>query len=237
MKTALENMFAQNEISPADNRQSFSSEVEKYVDVLNFLTTTQVADSLVSTQFYLELNKGHLYRLIEKPEMALSIYNNLLDCPLDSTEMNSLQHWISQIEVELAIVESYFEGESVTPEDLDSPTSNESPSIAEEQYRFGVYIHSPNAVSFIDCALMEFMRGREYSGLIYPNPANTELNIQVQLTENETPLVIVYDMFGKTVYQQNSIQKLDVSNWPSGVYALHFSSEKQELKQLFVIEH
>ena len=237
MKTALENMFAQNEISPADNRQSFSSEVEKYVDVLNFLTTTQVADSLVSTQFYLELNKGHLFRLIEKPEMALSIYNNLLDCPLDSTEMNSLQHWISQIEVELAIVESYFEGESVTPEDLDSPTSNESPSIAEEQYRFGVYIHSPNAVSFIDCALMEFMRGREYSGLIYPNPANTELNIQVQLTENETPLVIVYDMFGKTVYQQNSIQKLDVSNWPSGVYALHFSSEKQELKQLFVIEH
>lgn len=236
MKSALENMFHQNEIRPEQNRSAFENSVRKYVEVLNTITNGEVADTLVATQFYLELNKGHLFRLIQKPEIALSIYNNLLNCALDSIEMNSLSYWIAQVENEISIVESYGEGDMLSPNEIPSLPTN-TPPVQEEDYKFGVYIHSPNSVSFVDCSQLEFVRNRDIRSHLFPNPSKDKVHINITLEEGDSFLIQVYDLAGRLVLENDRDLTVDVSSWESGTYILHAQYGEKEFKELFVVEH
>lgn len=235
MKSALENMFHQNEIRPEQNRSAFENSVRKYVEVLNAITNGEVADTLVATQFYLELNKGQLFRLIQKPEIALSIYNNLLNCALDSIEMNSLSYWIAQIENEISIVESYGQGDMLNPNEItSSPTT--TPPVQEEDYKFGVYIHSPNSVSFVDCSQLEFIRNRDIQSHLFPNPSKDKVHINITLEEGDSFLIQVYDLTGRLILESNRDLTVDVSLWESGTYVLRARYGEKEFKELFVVE-
>lgn len=59
--------------------------------------------------------------------------------------------------------------------------------------------------------------------LLYPNPANTKLNIQLKLSENESATVTIENASGKEIYKTETAQalfSLDTSEFAEGVYFL-----------------
>jgi hypothetical protein len=72
---------------------------------------------------------------------------------------------------------------------------------------------------------------------LYPNPSNTVLNIELKTLISEGTLE-VFDVLGKQVFAQsltsNSVSKIDVSNWDSGLYLIKMSSENGEETQRFI---
>lgn len=76
---------------------------------------------------------------------------------------------------------------------------------------------------------------------VYPNPANEQLNLEVDLqTQGQLNLSIV-DMLGSTVYRQaesgfsgNQTFKIPVSELPTGTYLLHIQSGNQQSFHRFV---
>lgn len=228
MKTALENLFASQEITVAENRDTFHPLVQKYVDVLNEMTTESTADSLVTTQFYLELNKGHLFRTIHKHEMAREIFLHLDDCSLDSLEQSSVNYWLSEIENEIALLES-MQFDELELMDVSSETvSLDSAEFADlDDYRFGVFIHDPNFVSFVNCSEMVFNRGVENdqkSLYAFPNPNNGEFFLQTNIDGGFD--IEVYDQLGALVLKRHEtfggLVKLQLpASLSAGLYILN----------------
>jgi hypothetical protein len=69
--------------------------------------------------------------------------------------------------------------------------------------------------------------GIETNVSIYPNPTNSELNIQLQYSDSETILEIK-DISGKLILSKNVLhsenEKLDLSKYDSGIYFLNIKS-------------
>ncbi|MEZ4798933.1 MAG: T9SS type A sorting domain-containing protein [Flavobacteriales bacterium] len=204
MKTALENLFASHEISVAENRDVFHPLVQHYVDVLNEMTTESTADSLVTTQFYLELNKGHLFRTIYKHEMAKEIFVHLDDCALDSLEQSIVNYWLSEIENEIEFL-STVQSDLELMEIESTTASLDNTDFADlDDYRFGVYIHDPNYVSFVNCSQLVFNRGIENGSsdlFAYPNPNRGDFYLKTPI-EGAFDLE-VYDMLGTLVFKRH----------------------------------
>lgn len=61
---------------------------------------------------------------------------------------------------------------------------------------------------------------------IFPNPTNQFFYVSIQLQDIEAASLLLYDSFGKTVYQQllnNGLNKIDISNLPKGLYLYQLS--------------
>jgi hypothetical protein len=84
----------------------------------------------------------------------------------------------------------------------------------------------------------------EIDGLLdfraFPNPTNSELNVFLQLSDNQTIKTVLYDAFGKIIVQKEAVntaffqEKLDVSSLPNGVYFLRMEVGKQQLVEKIV---
>ncbi|UTW64076.1 T9SS type A sorting domain-containing protein [bacterium SCSIO 12741] len=67
----------------------------------------------------------------------------------------------------------------------------------------------------------------ENSGLsIFPNPASTEISLSSHLSE---VMIHIIDLNGKTWFNETlpESRKLDISNFPSGLYLIHYSSSEE----------
>lgn len=217
MKSAVENLFNDQELSAANNQTSFEPAVQQYVDVLNSLTTTSVDDSLYYTQFYLELNKGQLFKTIGKPETAYWVFQHLGDCAIDSLEQAELNMWrdIVLAEIDSTNLTQTIQ-ESIDPETNDLAT-----------YRLGVTIVSPNYVSFVSCANWVFLKKEEMANhvRVYPNPSHGEFTLESAFWP-EGAAWEVYDISGKKVFSSlhdsswiNS-GKINLTALPAGLYEM-----------------
>ena len=241
MKSTLENLFATNELSATNNQTSFDPFVQQYVDVINGLTTSNISDSIYTTQFYLELNKGQLFSTLKKPEMASWVFTHLDDCALDSLEQETLNRWIYQVELEIQNLNS----DGISSIQIDTSSFN-TPEVNDlETYRFGVTIHSPNSVSFVNCQQLYFYRNLVDDDVeisIYPNPAsekffvntNTELNIQE---------IVLLDVQGRSLKRWNSIDAQQMTsglnlpqNLESGSYILQFLTPEEMMQFKLMIQ-
>ena len=62
---------------------------------------------------------------------------------------------------------------------------------------------------------------------IYPNPTNSQLHIETQFALEE---IIIYDISGKMIQQwKNTNSPIDISNFPSGIYFLRLSADKNNV--------
>lgn len=241
MKSTLENLFATNELNAANNQSSFDPYVQQYVDVINSLTTSNVSDSIYTTQFYLELNKGQLFSTLKKPEMASWVFTHLDDCALDSLEQETLNRWIYEVELEIQNQSS----DGISSIQIDT-TSFNTPEINDlENYRFGVTIHTPNSVSFVNCQQLYFYRNLldgDVEISVYPNPAsekifvntNTDLNIQE---------IVLLDVQGKDVKRWNSVDAQQMTsglnlpqNLESGSYILQLLTPGEMMQFKLVVQ-
>lgn len=217
MKTSVENLFNDQELSVANNQSTFEPAVQQYVDVLNTLTTTSVDDSLYYTQFYLELNKGQLFKTIGKPETAYWVFQHLGDCEIDSLEQAELNMWR---DIVLAEIDStnlmQTVQESIDPEVNDLST-----------YRLGVTIVSPNYVSFVSCANWIFLKKEDEANhvRVYPNPSQGEFTLEAGYWPKDATLE-VYDISGKKVFSSVHDSswmhsgKINLTGLPAGLYEM-----------------
>jgi hypothetical protein len=248
MKSSIETLFANGTCNVNGNRVNFQPSVQKYVDVLNLLTTESSADSLVSTQFYIELNKGQLFRTIQKPEIAQLIFQNLDDCSLDSLEQASVNYWLQKVSEEINTYQEYYESETpiVIAFTTDSISNEDLEVLNLPQYKFGVYIHNPRNVSFVNC--FQYFNGRELtestiaSGL-YPNPNNGTFAVFGEFPYDQRAHVRVFDPMGRLVYNERVIpsqeNKLSISlpvGLSPGNYFLSIETEGRLIQQAIQVQ-
>ncbi|HKR03833.1 MAG TPA: T9SS type A sorting domain-containing protein [Bacteroidia bacterium] len=77
---------------------------------------------------------------------------------------------------------------------------------------------------------------------VYPNPAGNQLIVTDYLLTGEEGEVIVYDLFGREVYQSKVSAtehkiKIDVSRFNSGIYFLRMSSGSVQVSKKFAVQH
>ncbi len=185
MKSAMENLFLTNELSPTGNDDFFEAPVALYVDVLNAMTDTVLTDSTYKSQFYLELDKGQLFRTIGNPLMAKHIYMHLDDCQLDSIEQSVLNNWRAAVDLELSLFEQYVI-QDISPDSLSYEVDTTGYAIPESytssDYYFGLWIDSPNSVTFVNCGdhpVYKSATASTNSMILYPNPTKDLVTIEV----------------------------------------------------------
>jgi hypothetical protein len=79
------------------------------------------------------------------------------------------------------------------------------------------------------------------NALVYPNPANNELTIQLAATKNQSTTVRMYAITGQLVYQANAtntgLQTIPTSNLSEGMYEVQISNATQTFHHKVMIQH
>jgi hypothetical protein len=206
MKSAMENMFMQDELTPANNSETFETPVSQYVDVLNTMTDTILTDTTYKEQFYVEMDKGQLFRTLGNPLMARHIYMHLDDCQLDSLEQSILNNWRQEVDIELSLLDQYI-NDGISPDSIsfDVDTTSYTPAIpyTTSNYYFGVWIDSPTSATFVNCGdnpEYRILQHAQNSLAVFPNPSSGLVSLQIE-QEGLYDLTIL-DISGKRIYAQ-----------------------------------
>jgi pimeloyl-ACP methyl ester carboxylesterase len=209
MKSALESLILTGEILPEQNTASFTPPVQRFVDVLNLMTDTVLTDSTYRSQFYLELDKGQLFRTLGRSDVAREIFIRLGDCRLDSLEQVVLNAWRAQCDADIAIRMQYVT-EGISPDSIQAVPDatgflTPAPHIAGTYY-FGLRILSPDELEFMSClpeeqrqALDVIPPGRDV--LVYPNPADRHLRIRASGLELPAQIALI-DSGGRICHEE-----------------------------------
>jgi hypothetical protein len=96
-----------------------------------------------------------------------------------------------------------------------------------------VYVYSPGYTYTITTAIEE-LEGKNIS--IYPNPSTGIFDIDLNYTNPKKLLVVVYDAFGKIVYNEDNTSKIDLTQLANGVYtmAITIDSNKAIYKKIIL---
>ncbi len=239
MKTALETMFIQQELSSENNSVSFETPVQLYVDVLNLMTETNLTDSTYRMQFYLELDKGQFFRTLNKLPIAQQIFAHLDECQLDSLEQTILNDWRQQTDEDLSFIhQSIVLDLPIDSINTSVDTSNYSVPMTLEvsDYYFGLWIDSPNSITFVSCGEDPVYRWAEHEKnsayLVYPNPATDRIKIK-NISDSKTNYVQIHDLTGKCIFstevsdsiRQQEIEIILPNAISAGSYVIRIKSD------------
>jgi hypothetical protein len=237
----------QGDITAEDNEATFHNDVQKYVDVMNLMTDGHVSDSTYREQFYFELNKGQLFRSINKFEMAYELFDHLDDCDLDSLEQSVLNIWLLQTASDISIHSQLNGGitlDSISFE-IDTTGVNIPMSYLANTYYFGAIIESPNSISYVPCSIAErrsMVVEAESPNYLFPNPSTGMVHISYS-DEAAFTTVSVTDVTGKQVFttskhlEKYEIWTMNLENIVSpGNYFLTLSNKFMRRVHSFVIE-
>jgi hypothetical protein len=152
-----------------------------------------------------------------------------------------------------------YAGQSCSSMGVTMPNQNEpagySPAGPPNTYTVGTMLHSfsfgvgrGKLTANLDClcsyryctncsgtvGMLDFEK-KETAPLIFPNPANTKLNLQL----NERSSVKVYNSLGALVKEEfvESKNALDLSNLPNGLYFFEIQTDSFKTTQKLIIEH
>jgi hypothetical protein len=249
MKAAFEEMVTDGEILHLEPGAQFDLPTTMYVDVLNLMTDTVLTDSTYRSQFYLELDKGQLYRTLGRTDIAREIFIHLGDCQLDSLEQNVLNGWRAQAESEISVMEQYqYEGLSPEQVVVEVDTSNYTIPVTfrADAYYFGLLILGPEDLSFMSCGNMfpkkdwrTLRNGGDYD--LFPNPAKDHVFLRARDFYGQHQADIA-DSQGRIV----SSATLDISpdtpvevplpsDLAPGTYVFRLKSLRENSEKLFII--
>ena len=78
---------------------------------------------------------------------------------------------------------------------------------------------------------------------LFPNPANSTLNIQLQYTQSTQGQLQIENLSGQTLHTEAlnlnpALQswQVDVADWPSGVYMVRLQAGAEQVVRRFVVE-
>lgn len=235
MKSAVERMFLHGELIEENNVNVFETPVGQYVDVLNLMTDTALTDSTYLDQFYLELDKGQLFRTMGNRETALTIFEHLGDCQLDSLEQIILQEWRLKTQSELEMTDQYIV-QNVPADSIavmsDSVDHGVQVNLDVSDFYFGLWIDSPQSVTFVTCGNDPVYRDAWSSKKlfdVFPNPSGNFINI-IAPDKDIPSEVQLWDTQGRRLMTDIVTGEFSQLRWPAhiaaGTYVLRISNDE-----------
>jgi hypothetical protein len=109
---------------------------------------------------------------------------------------------------------------------------------------YTVIVTDTNGCTYVSSAVFDFTTvgiteiKKDNSISIYPNPANTVLNIRI-LSSTQNQVLLISDIFGNQIYNKplpNSINIVDVSKWDNGIYFYQIKNDKETIQGKFVVQ-
>lgn len=215
-----------------------------YVNVLNHLTSTELSNENYVEMFYLEMDKAHLFHLLGRTDLALSILYNAESCGLDYKEQEHLNDWKYIFESELAKLNYGPDADLIDTVWVD--TNTYLTPVNQSYGEFGSHIVNQNTITFFNCSNPKAPLQAENIGIpfsIYPNPTNGILNATYYLPENSSGEIVIYGMDGKEIYRLkcqtgNRFTVIDISEVQSGIYSYSYIiDETPSNKGKIVVQH
>jgi Secretion system C-terminal sorting domain len=233
MKSSLEDAVTHGAITVSQNTVSFEPHVAMYADALMRLSTSEIDATNYLTQFYHEIDKAHLLRVIGHSDKGLNILTELEACGLDSAEQAHLNYWKQEFEKDLVIEEIGFAAlDSVIVIDTNDYLN---PALVVNAYSFGAIIHDLNDIQYPNCSFFDHRDKRTgFGGMkVFPNPATDEVRISWNhpLMEGEGVLQVQQSdgrmvLTKKIDTNESTGITLRVSDWKPGVYQIKYRSPK-----------
>ncbi len=232
MKSSLENAMFEENLLKEDNIVNFESHVQSYVDALNYMSDMSIQGDNYKEQFYLEIEKSHLYRMLEIDQMSNEVLSHIDVCGLDQEEQAMLNYWKTQYDIDLIVNQigyAYLDSTiAVDTSGYNVPTSYTPPI-----FNFGSQINGVYNISYTSCASgnakMNALANRPMNELsVHPNPADKFIDVQFDFEELEGEADIrITSLDGKEVIRlthdfesKGNILSFDVSNWKQGGYLI-----------------
>ncbi len=250
MKSSLENAMFEENLLKGDNIVNFESHVQSYVDALNYMSDMSIQGDNYKEQFYLEIEKSHLYRMLEIDQMSNEVLSHIDVCGLDQEEQAMLNYWKTQYDIDLIVNQigyAYLDSTiAVDTSGYNVPTSYTPPI-----FNFGSQINGVYNISYTSCASgnakMNALANRPMNELsVHPNPADKFIDVQFDFEELEGEADIrITSLDGKEVIRlthdfesKGNILSFDVSNWKQGGYLITARTATLGiLQKQFVVTH
>jgi hypothetical protein len=231
MKSSLENAIARGQIAVVENTSGFESHVSMYANALMKLSASEIDESNYLNQFYHEIDKAHLMRVIGHSDIGFNILTELEACGLDSAQQAHLNYWKQEFEKDLVIEEIGFTAiDSVIVIDTSAYLD---PALVVNAYSFGAVINNLNDIQYPNCSFFEHRDKKIGFGSmqVFPNPATDEVRISLNhpMMEGEGILQI-QQADGRTVLTKKIDTNeatgitLSVADWNPGVYQIKYRS-------------
>lgn len=245
MKNTLQQLVTAGEINIAANSNQFSTEVQRYVNVLNALTSVNLNTTNYKQLFYLEMDKVHLFHLLGKHNLAILTLLNTESCGLNLNEQMYVNHWKKQLDEETK--KKYY---GYTAEFLDTTwidTTYYKIPTQQNFGNFGSFIENATTIEFFNCSNyrkpIKTDDGENSVNLsVQPNPNQGIFTLSYFLPEESNGEIVVYSIDGKPVYrftcQTGEHQQIvDISDIANGTYFYKFVVDGVGLKQgKFIIQ-
>jgi hypothetical protein len=130
---------------------------------------------------------------------------------------------------DISQVNVYLNGTYIVKYNITDPSGNK----ADEKIRYVRVYTAPSGINTTNS---------EQSFLVYPNPNNGLINVDLNIKEAKDASVIIYDANGKVVYNNivkdpfNNKLQIDLSNQAGGMYFIKVVTENYSSSKSFVIE-
>lgn len=234
MKSAVENAFSTGKLGKENNVAGFSKHVSKYVHALMYMSDSIIDAYNYVQQFYNEMNKAHLFRLIGHSDIGLNILTGLEACGLDSAEQLYLNYWKTEYAKDLVIAEIGMDAIDTTIV-IDTANYNLPVPLVLNEYYFGAQINSlydiiyPNCEYYTPNKMMKEESKPEFA--LFPNPADDMVNIVLNhsMTAGNTSTLVFQATDGRVVFKatytetENSMKTISVSAWKTGFYLYKYT--------------
>lgn len=234
MKSAIENAFATGRLTKEANTLSFDNYVAMYVNALMYMTDTIIDEYNYMSQFYNEMNKAHVFRLIGHSDIGLNVLTGLESCGLDSAEQHYLNYWKTEYAKDLVIDEIGLEAID-TIIVIDTAIYKLPLSLDLNEYFFGARITSLYDITYPNCSF--YTPGKMLNEVskpgfaLYPNPADEIVNIVLNhpMTSGSSSTLVFQALDGKVVYStsftetENTTKTVNVSAFKTGVYLYKYT--------------
>ena len=228
MKNVISRGFAAGVITKSQNQTSFSTPVQKYVDVLNLRSQEDTINLYEYVdKFYLELDKAALFRMLGHTETGLDILQNVDLCFLDSSEQVVMNEWKFEFEEEIAKNQLGTVAYGIDTILTDVSGYYEPTSSQVTEYYFGSVINSISNITYRSCTgtrtpVDNFVKNI-FPFRLYPNPSNGEINIEYEVPSESAVELVVYTIEGKEIERivlqgGHRYKTLDITNVQSGIY-------------------
>lgn len=242
MKTALESAFIHEQLQTENNVSSYDGYVGKYAAALTRMNPETIDSTNYIRQFYHEIDKAHLLRMIGHPNIGLNILNELESCGLDSAEQTHLNYWKQVFETDVVIQQLGLAALDTTI--VIDTAGYLNPALVSNGYSFGAIINDLNSIQYPNC---DFYAYRDLFTLqngmqVFPNPATEEVRISWEASEvTGTGKLLIVQTDGRRVYEETarfdeSGRTINISTWKRGAYIVSYTdpSGKVHMKQLVV---
>ena len=225
MKHTVQHCFTTGKITREGNEAGFCGGMQRYANVLNFLTEDDIDDNNYERMFYLEMDKVHLFHMLGNYDLALDILYNMELCGLDYQEQSHINDWKYKLETEKAKFEYGFEAEF--KDTVWADTANYFTPTNQAYGNFGSEIINEKTVVFYNCnnPKAPFSNKNAISFDVFPNPTTGETNISFSNDDEIEAQFVISGIDGKSIRifscpQGSQTFSIDLSLIPSGIYII-----------------